>query len=151
MKIIVTRYGTIIWYYIFIFSWEDKYKYYNYYSRVISLICICGNIPACDITVLHSLERGNFKTTIITYHSLKLMYSFSYSFVAWKMSLKLYFDFLSQPSRALYIFLKQCNIPFEANKVNLGKGEHFKPEFAKIHPFNKVPSIEHNGFSLIER
>nr|UCR60999.1 glutathione-S-transferase [Aphelinus asychis] len=66
------------------------------------------------------------------------------------MSLKLYYDLLSQPSRALYIFLKVCNIPFESKIVNLSKGEQFQPGFEKIHRFNKVPAIEHNGFNLIE-
>ena len=39
------------------------------------------------------------------------------------MTLKLYFDFLSQPSRALYIFLKINKIPFEACQVALRKGK----------------------------
>lgn len=30
-------------------------------------------------------------------------------------------------------------------------GEHFSEEYSKIHPFNKVPAIEHNGFALTER
>lgn len=66
------------------------------------------------------------------------------------MVLKLYYDLISQPARTLYIFLKQCNIPFEKNVVNLGKGANLSPEFLKINPFHKVPVIEHNGFSLIE-
>ena len=36
--------------------------------------------------------------------------------------LKLYVDLMSQPSRALYIFLKKTKIPFETNLVNLAKG-----------------------------
>ncbi|XP_060814678.1 glutathione S-transferase theta-1-like [Bombus pascuorum] len=66
------------------------------------------------------------------------------------MSLKLYYDLLSQPSRALYIFLKVCDIPFEGKFVNLAKGEHLNPEYQRIHPFQKVPAIEHNGFNMIE-
>lgn len=67
------------------------------------------------------------------------------------MSLKLYYDLLSQPSRALYIFLKVCDIPFEGKFVNLAKGEHLNPEYQRIHPFQKVPAIEHNGFNMMER
>lgn len=67
------------------------------------------------------------------------------------MSLKLYFDLLSQPSRALYIFMKKNHVPFEQKLVNLGKGEHLQPEFEKINPLKKVPVIEHNGFYLTER
>lgn len=67
------------------------------------------------------------------------------------MTLKLYFDLLSQPSRALYIFFKMCNIPFEEQLVNLGKLEHYNPKFEAINPFKKVPVIEHNNFKLTER
>ncbi|CAK9795865.1 Glutathione S-transferase theta-1 [Anthophora quadrimaculata] len=66
------------------------------------------------------------------------------------MSLKLYYDLLSQPSRALYIFLKVCNIPFEKKLINLREGEHLTTEYQKIHRFQKVPAIEHNGFHIIE-
>lgn len=67
------------------------------------------------------------------------------------MSLKLYFDFLSQPSRALYIFLKVCDVPFERKVVNLMKLEQREPEYEQINPFMKVPAIDHNGFKLSER
>lgn len=67
------------------------------------------------------------------------------------MSLKLYIDLLSQPSRALYIFFKACNIPFEKKIVNLVKLEQHTPEFEAINPFKKVPAIEHNGYKLTER
>ncbi|CAK9829853.1 Glutathione S-transferase theta-1 [Anthophora retusa] len=66
------------------------------------------------------------------------------------MSLILYYDLLSQPSRALYIFLKVCNIPFEKQLINLGKSEHLTTRYQKINPFQKVPAIEHNGFHIIE-
>ncbi|XP_006620387.1 glutathione S-transferase theta-3-like [Apis dorsata] len=66
------------------------------------------------------------------------------------MSLKLYYDLLSQPSRTLYIFLKICDIPFEAKLINLAKGEQFISKYQNIHPFQKVPAIEHNGFNMIE-
>ncbi|XP_043505352.1 glutathione S-transferase theta-1-like isoform X4 [Polistes fuscatus] len=64
--------------------------------------------------------------------------------------LKLYYDLFSQPSRALYIFLKVAGIPFEAKPVKLTKLEHLTPEFEALNPFKKVPVIEHNGFKLIE-
>ena len=67
------------------------------------------------------------------------------------MGLKLYYDLLSQPSRALYIFLKVCNIPFEEKPTNIGKGEHLSPEYKKVHPFQKVPAVQHNGFNMMER
>jgi glutathione S-transferase len=67
------------------------------------------------------------------------------------MSLKLYYDLFSQPARALYIFLKTCNIPFERKIINLMKLEHRSPEYEKINRFKKIPAIEHNDFKLTER
>lgn len=37
------------------------------------------------------------------------------------IALKLYYDLLSQPSRALYIFFKKAKIPFEAVPIELRK------------------------------
>ncbi|XP_026478575.1 glutathione S-transferase theta-1-like isoform X1 [Ctenocephalides felis] len=66
------------------------------------------------------------------------------------MSLKLYFDLLSQPSRALYIYLKAAKVPFEPCMVPLAKNAQLKPEYAKINRFQKVPCIDDNGFKLAE-
>ncbi|XP_018576339.1 glutathione S-transferase theta-1-like [Anoplophora glabripennis] len=67
------------------------------------------------------------------------------------MVLKYYFDLMSQPSRALYIFLKLTNIPFEACPVALRKGEHLSEEFKKnFSKFQKVPFIHHGNFRLTE-
>lgn len=66
------------------------------------------------------------------------------------MSLKLYVDLMSQPSRALYILLKKVNCPFELKLVNLGKGEHYSEEYANVNRFKRVPVIDHNGFRLTE-
>lgn len=40
------------------------------------------------------------------------------------MALKYYYDLMSQPSRAIYIFLKANKINFEAKPVALRKGRH---------------------------
>ncbi|GIX77457.1 glutathione S-transferase theta-1 [Caerostris darwini] len=66
------------------------------------------------------------------------------------MSLRLYYDLMSQPCRAMVIFMKMNNIPFESRLVALRKGEHFTPEFTKLNPFQKVPVLEHNDFVLTE-
>ncbi|XP_049873808.1 glutathione S-transferase theta-1 [Pectinophora gossypiella] len=66
------------------------------------------------------------------------------------MSLKLYCDLMSQPSRALYILLKTAKYNFEPKLVNLSKAEHYGDEFTKINRFQKVPVIDHNGFVLTE-
>lgn len=66
------------------------------------------------------------------------------------MVLKLYYDLMSQPSRAVYLFLKAANIPFEARPVALQKGEHLTDAFTEINPFQRVPAIDHDGFKLTE-
>jgi len=68
------------------------------------------------------------------------------------MVLKLYYDAMSQPSRALLIFLRANKgvIPFEEVPVALRKGEHLSKDFANITRFKKVPAIDHDGFKLSE-
>jgi len=64
--------------------------------------------------------------------------------------IKVYYDLLSQPSRAVYIFVKKAAIPFQACPVALRRGEHKSDEFAKINPFQLVPAIDDQGFKLTE-
>jgi glutathione S-transferase len=64
--------------------------------------------------------------------------------------LKVYYDLMSQPSRAVYLFLKVNNLPFVNKPVALRKGEHLEEEFKKINPFHLVPVIDDNGFKLTE-
>lgn len=64
--------------------------------------------------------------------------------------MKLYFDLLSQPSRALYIFLKINKIPFEPMVTKLARGEHLWKNFEKVNRFKKLPCIDDNGFKLSE-
>lgn len=39
-----------------------------------------------------------------------------------KMSLKVYVDLMSQPSRAVVLFLKSTNVPFELRLVKIREG-----------------------------
>ncbi|KAI8124076.1 hypothetical protein FF38_00200 [Lucilia cuprina] len=55
--------------------------------------------------------------------------------------LKYYFDFLSQPSRALYILLRESGTKFQANQVDLLKGEHQNDDYKQVNRFQKVPAI----------
>ncbi|XP_018016977.1 glutathione S-transferase theta-1 [Hyalella azteca] len=64
--------------------------------------------------------------------------------------LKYYYDLMSQPCRAIYIFLNKTKIPYEKCKVDLKSGEHLRGDFKDIHPFNLVPAINDSGFKLIE-
>ncbi|KAF4518210.1 hypothetical protein B566_EDAN005935 [Ephemera danica] len=65
-------------------------------------------------------------------------------------SLRLYFDLMSQPSRAVFIFLKANNINFEQKKIDLKKGEHMTEEYRAVSRFGLVPVIDDNGFQLTE-
>ncbi|KAL4223753.1 Glutathione S-transferase theta-1 [Mactra antiquata] len=66
------------------------------------------------------------------------------------MALKYYYDLMSQPSRAIYIFLKANKINFVPKPVALRKGEHFNDEFKKLNPWQKVPVLDDDGFVLTE-
>ncbi|XP_060083378.1 glutathione S-transferase theta-1-like [Ylistrum balloti] len=66
------------------------------------------------------------------------------------MALKYYYDLMSQPSRAVYIFLKVNNIPFVPKPVALRNGEHHTDEYKKLNPFSLVPVIDDDGFVLTE-
>lgn len=57
---------------------------------------------------------------------------------------------MSQPSRALYMFVKLNRIPFEDKAVALRSGEHKQEAFTKINPVQLVPVIDDNGFVLTE-
>nr|AZP23815.1 glutathione S-transferase GST theta1 [Rhopalosiphum padi] len=66
------------------------------------------------------------------------------------VKLKFYYDFLSQPSRTLYIFMKKTEIPFEPKPLSLRQGEHLTKEIESLNPFKKVPFIDDKGTVLIE-
>lgn len=55
------------------------------------------------------------------------------------MSLKVYYDLLSQPCRAIIILLRANKIPFEPKEIKLAKGMcvHFK-KIILIHPFAMI-------------
>ena len=59
------------------------------------------------------------------------------------MTLKLYYDLMTQPSRALYIFLQTAGISFESVVVSLRKNEQKGPEFAAVNPMCKIPVLVH--------
>ncbi|MEQ9869259.1 GSH-dependent disulfide bond oxidoreductase [Pectobacterium odoriferum] len=39
------------------------------------------------------------------------------------------------------LFLEEANLPYQLHRVNISKGEQFKPEFLAISPNNKIPAI----------
>ncbi|XP_009600810.1 glutathione S-transferase T1-like isoform X1 [Nicotiana tomentosiformis] len=66
------------------------------------------------------------------------------------MTLKLYVDRMSQPSRALLIFCKLNGIDFEEVYINLSKRQHLSPEFKEVNPMKQVPAIMDGRFKLFE-
>ncbi|XP_010718625.1 glutathione S-transferase theta-1-like [Meleagris gallopavo] len=66
------------------------------------------------------------------------------------MGLELYLDLLSQPCRAVYLFARCNNIPFEFKRVELMKGQHRTEEFKKVNVLMKVPALRDGSFTLAE-
>ena len=60
--------------------------------------------------------------------------------------LVLYGDLGSQPTRAVYCFMKINKIPFTLKEVNILLRDNLKPEYRRINPTAKIPAItDHNG------
>jgi glutathione S-transferase len=66
------------------------------------------------------------------------------------MTLKLYADRISQPSRAILIFCKINEIQFEEIKISLAELQHRTPEFLAVNPMGQVPAIVDGTFNLFE-
>ena len=66
------------------------------------------------------------------------------------MPIKLYIDFLSQPSRAVYILCLLAKIEHKIEIVSYFKGETRTKEFAKINANKKLPVIDDDGFLIFE-
>ncbi|KAL0447996.1 UNVERIFIED_CONTAM: Glutathione S-transferase T1 [Sesamum latifolium] len=66
------------------------------------------------------------------------------------MTLKVYADRMSQPSRAVIIFCKLNGIEFEEVRVDLSKRQQLTPEFREINPMKKLPAIVDGRFKLFE-
>ncbi|KAM9314248.1 glutathione S-transferase theta-1b [Pholidichthys leucotaenia] len=66
------------------------------------------------------------------------------------MALELYLDLLSQPCRAVYIFAKKNNIPFEFKELSLLHGDQFEKDYEKVNPIGKVPALKDGDFCLTE-
>lgn len=65
--------------------------------------------------------------------------------------MKFYYNLVSQPSRALHIFLRMNKIPAEFINVDLQNSEHLSDEYKAINRFQKVPCIvADDGWQLSE-
>ncbi|XP_077097831.1 glutathione S-transferase theta-1-like [Siphateles boraxobius] len=70
--------------------------------------------------------------------------------MAGRQAVKVYLDLMSQPCRAVLIFLKNNKIPHTVEHIAIRKGQQKTPEFTKLNPMQKVPVLEDNGFVLTE-
>jgi glutathione S-transferase len=66
------------------------------------------------------------------------------------MTLKLYIDMMSQPSRAVLLFCLENGIAHQVEMVQIAKGQTRSAEFKALNPRGKVPVIDHDGFVLTE-
>jgi len=66
------------------------------------------------------------------------------------MTLKVYVDLMSQPCRALVLFLRANNVKYDEVSIAIRSGEHQTEEFSKINPIQRLPAISHDGFNLSE-
>ncbi|KAK3578004.1 hypothetical protein CHS0354_037386 [Potamilus streckersoni] len=65
-------------------------------------------------------------------------------------NLTLYIHALSAPSRAVWMTAKAADIPVQIRHIDLFKGEHKTPEFAKINPDTTIPTMVDGNYSLWE-
>ena len=61
----------------------------------------------------------------------------------------LYYDYFSQPSRAILMFCEAAGIEFEAKEIALSKGEHKTADYiANVHKFGQVPAWKEDDGSV---
>lgn len=60
----------------------------------------------------------------------------------------MFMDKLSQPSRAVFMFVKKNNLPVEIRLLSLMNGEHYTEEFAKVNPLRRVPALRDGDFCM---
>jgi len=66
------------------------------------------------------------------------------------MPIDLYYLQLSPPCRAVHTTAKQLGIDVNIKNVDLAKGEHLTPEYLKLNPTHKVPTLVDDQFVLFE-
>ncbi|OMJ69171.1 hypothetical protein SteCoe_33168 [Stentor coeruleus] len=66
------------------------------------------------------------------------------------MSVEVYIDHFSPPSRAVIAFLVETNIPYVVKEIRLAKQEQLSKEYLEICPWGTVPAIVHNNIKIFE-
>ena len=67
------------------------------------------------------------------------------------MTLKIYSDCISQPSRALVLFCRVSNIPHEYHQLRIGNGDLRTDEMAQINPFKTVRINIRPRFVIVQK
>ncbi|XP_066988263.1 glutathione S-transferase theta-1-like [Macrobrachium rosenbergii] len=65
-------------------------------------------------------------------------------------TVEIYVNYFSQPSRSVGLLCKAIDAPHTEHHVDLMKKEHKAPEFLKINPFGKVPSVKVGNITINE-
>ncbi|CAD8165521.1 unnamed protein product [Paramecium octaurelia] len=64
--------------------------------------------------------------------------------------IKLYIDWISQPSRAVKAVLDILKVPHEVKPLMIQYDEHKSPEFTAIHPLQQLPVLQDGDFFVAE-
>jgi GST-like protein len=52
-----------------------------------------------------------------------------------------FYTWTTPNGRKVSLMLEECGLPYRVHKVDIGKGEQFRPEFLAINPNNRIPAI----------
>src|SRR5487761_1004357 len=63
--------------------------------------------------------------------------------------LKFYFNGAPNPAKVA-LFLEETGLPCELIPIDTRKGDQFKPEFLKVNPNGKVPTIDDDGVFVFD-
>jgi len=63
---------------------------------------------------------------------------------------KIYYHPISTTSRPLMLFAEESGLKIDFQVVDLFKGEHMQPEYAKINPNHLIPVLEDGDFRMTE-
>ena len=66
------------------------------------------------------------------------------------MSLELYFDYVSQPSRAVVHTAHLLGLDAKLNWIQIFKGENKAPSYLQVNPKGSVPCMVEDDFKLAE-
>ncbi|EEC09122.1 glutathione S-transferase, putative, partial [Ixodes scapularis] len=67
-----------------------------------------------------------------------------------RMTLVVYNQYGSPPCGFIRMLAKHLGLDVKLHDLNLLEGEHLTPDYLKLNPFHRVPTIDDNGFVLYE-